>query len=201
MTVGYETIIDDNKFYKIMFNQANATIDLLYQRNIQSTVFAKLYTKDSIGKVRFNTKFFIAEDLVFNYYVFKNMKLLSHTKIDLYYYRIRAGSAMRSAFDSRRASGVIALEEIYNDSKLVTIIQLAAASNRLFIESAQLLTIIKPSDNEYVNIFFNYVRQCRWAVFKDSNSKLKYRIYAAISYLGVRLLTLLLRYKTSIRGK
>jgi glycosyltransferase involved in cell wall biosynthesis len=184
----------------IQYNSKNAILNLLYQRDIENSACAKLYKNDCIDNVLFNEKVHIAEDLQFNYFVFKNANKVTLSKSPLYYYRVREGSSMKSGFRPNRITGIDALNAICEDSNLISKEQFAAAQNRLFIEASQLLTVIPYNEKKYIILCYEKIKKLRLAVLMDSHSKVKYRIYATISFLGYRILRYTLIVKTLVIG-
>jgi len=62
----------------------------------------KLFSRAVIGDIRFDTRFKYAEDVLFNYYVSKNIKKMATQDVPRYHYVSNAMSASHKKFDAQR---------------------------------------------------------------------------------------------------
>ena len=182
----------------IQLNSNSAILDLLYQRNIENSVWAKLYKFECIEDTIFDVNITIAEDLIFNYFAFKKANKVIRVQSPMYYYRVRKGSALHASFKPNRLSGLDALNSICEDTLYASQEQYAAAQNRLLIEASQLLTVIPRDEKKYLNTCYTYIKNTRIAALMDSQSKSKYRYYSVVSFLGVIPFRFILNLKTYI---
>ncbi|MCQ2913951.1 MAG: glycosyltransferase [Alphaproteobacteria bacterium] len=89
-------------YYNNIFNQY-----ILETANLGQAIWNKLYKKDIIGNLRFNTNIAIAEDLLFLHQVLYNAKVGVLVNEDLHFYRKRPQSAMNSGFSKKIIDGNI----------------------------------------------------------------------------------------------
>lgn len=117
---GYKMIFNDGRissFYdtKVKKIQDNTTgiIDLLEGDLIEPGLCNKLYKKSLLKDVELDTNIKINEDLLLNYYLFKNSHLSIFEDLTKYYYIIRDNSASRSKlndskiYDPIKVKGII----------------------------------------------------------------------------------------------
>ena len=103
---GYKMIFNDGRitsFYdtKVKKIQDNTTgvIDLLEGDLIEPGLWNKLYKKSLFEDIELDTNIKINEDLLLNYYLFKNSQLSIFEDLTKYHYLIRDNSASRSKFN------------------------------------------------------------------------------------------------------
>lgn len=121
---GYKMIFNDgriNFFYdtKIKKVQDNTTgiIDLLEGDLIEPGLCNKLYKKSLFEDIKLDTNIKINEDLLLNYYLFKNSQLSIFEDLTKYHYIIRDNSASRSKLNDYKIYDPIRVKEIIlNDS-------------------------------------------------------------------------------------
>lgn len=121
---GYKMIFNDGRitsFYdtKVKKIQDNTTgvIDLLEGDLIEPGLCNKLYKKSLFDDIELDTNIQINEDLLLNYYLFKNSQLSIFEDLTKYHYLIRDNSASRSKFNDYKIYDPIRVKEIIlNDS-------------------------------------------------------------------------------------
>lgn len=173
-----------------------AILNLLYQRQTDNSVFAKLYRRNTVRKQRFNKKSSYSEDLEFNYKVFLGADKFVFTDSILYYYRNRPGSAVNSPYSSRRISGLKVAERIYYSSNSESKIIKKAAANKLFIKSSQLLPEIPSRLVAYRERCWKNIKEVRLIVIFDKRSKFRYRLYSFLTFFGQGVYHRVMKLKT-----
>lgn len=121
---GYKMIFNDGRitsFYdtKVKKIQDNTTgvIDLLEGDLIEPGLCNKLYKKSLFEDIELDTNIKINEDLLLNYYLFKNSQLSIFEDLTKYHYLIRDNSASRSKFNDYKIYDPIRVKEvILNDA-------------------------------------------------------------------------------------
>lgn len=121
---GYKMIFNDGRitsFYdtKVKKIQDNTTgvIDLLEGDLIEPGLWNKLYKKSLFEDIELDTNIKINEDLLLNYYLFKNSQLSIFEDLTKYHYIIRDNSASRSKLNDYKIYDPIRVKEIIlNDS-------------------------------------------------------------------------------------
>ena len=203
---GYMMIFNDgriNSFYdtKVKKIQDNTTgvIDLLEGDLIEPGLCNKLYKKSLFEDVKLDTNIKINEDLLLNYYLFKNSQLSIFEDLTKYHYIIRDNSASRSKLNDYKIYDPIRVKEIIlNDSNseireiaykvyLRTIIYVIDGlilenCHEHDLQSKELIDLLKKNRN----------------VIKYLNRKLKLSAYM-ISYLNP-FYKLLYRFYNHIKG-
>ena len=121
---GYKMIFNDGRitsFYdtKVKKIQDNTTgvIDLLEGDLIEPGLCNKLYKKSLFEDIELDTNIKINEDLLLNYYLFKNSQLSIFEDLTKYHYLIRDNSASRSKLNDYKIYDPIRVKEvILNDA-------------------------------------------------------------------------------------
>ena len=121
---GYKMIFNDGRitsFYdtKVKKIQDNITgvIDLLEGDLIEPGLSNKLYKKSLFEDIELDTNIKINEDLLLNYYLFKNSQLSIFEDLTKYHYLIRDNSASRSKLNDYKIYDPIRVKEvILNDA-------------------------------------------------------------------------------------
>ena len=121
---GYKMIFNDGRitsFYdtKVKKIQDNTTgvIDLLEGDLIEPGLCNKLYKKSLFEDIELDTNIKINEDLLLNYYLFKNSQLSIFEDLTKYHYLIRDNSASRSKLSDYKIYDPIRVKEvILNDA-------------------------------------------------------------------------------------
>jgi glycosyltransferase involved in cell wall biosynthesis len=173
-----------------------ACLNLLYQKNTDNCVFAKLYRCDVVKGIRFNEKSIYTEDLEFNYKVFLVSEKFVFSNAVLYFYRNHPDSAVNQPYSSKRISGLKVAESIYNATKKEHKAVRKAAGNKLFIKSSQLLTEIPDHLVVYKEHCWKNIKQLRLLVLLDRRSRIRYRFYACMSFMGKSLYVKMNKIKT-----
>ena len=203
---GYKMIFNDGRitsFYdtKVKKIQDNTTgvIDLLEGDLIEPGLCNKLYKKSLFEDIELDTNIKINEDLLLNYYLFKNSQLSIFEDLTKYHYLIRDNSASRSKLNDYKIYDPIRVKEIIlNDSNseikeiaykvyLRTIIYVIDGlilenSHEHNLQSKELIDLLKKNRN----------------VIKYLNRKLKLSAYM-ISYLNP-FYKLLYRFYNHLKG-
>lgn len=116
---GYKMIFNDGRitsFYdtKVKKIQDNTTgvIDLLEGHLIEPGLCNKLYKKSLFEDIELDTNIKINEDLLLNYYLFKNSQLSIFEDLTKYHYIIRDNSASRSKLNDYKIYDPIRVKEI-----------------------------------------------------------------------------------------
>lgn len=92
--------------------------NFLNEKSFPSVIWGKLYKRNIIDKVRFDTSLVIAEDFDFLYKVLKNAKCLSiNTHKVIYKYRVRNDSAMRNKYNNKFENEVLLCEKVLEEVK------------------------------------------------------------------------------------
>jgi glycosyltransferase involved in cell wall biosynthesis len=186
-----------------LLGKQNAIESLLYQKQIQNSVCAKLYKRELIKKPYFDKNISYGEDLLFNYKVLTLSKKVIISSDIKYFYRQRPGSAMNSNFKRDMMSSLDAAFIINNDSGENHHNLIKATELKLFIEALVLILKI-PTDSQ---VFADEYKRClgvivdnRRSVILNSQAKIAHRCYALLSIISIRFLKSSLLTKNSLKG-
>lgn len=92
--------------------------DLFLDDSVQGFVWNKLYKREYIKELFFDTSIFAHEDLLFNYYLLKSFPKFYHVDLELYHYRINENGTMFSKhFSLSKMSAMTVYEKILQDFK------------------------------------------------------------------------------------
>lgn len=208
-TCSYE-IFSDNLIEKIqekqnllVLNNEDALENMLYQLNVTTSAWGKLYSKKLFKKIRY-PKGKICEDLDTTYKLFSISKKIVLSDAKMYYYLQRKSSIINSNFSLKRmdaidfASNMKEYIEI-NHPKIIK-----AAENRCFMEAMFIIGKISLKDKENVlesNKLFDVIKKYRKTVIFDKKSRKSYKIYAFLSYFGKDFLIKFFKIKNKIYEK
>lgn len=104
---GYYRVFQNNKSLKEFFSG----------NKVENVVWGKLYKKSIIGDLRFNEKYKIGEDLLFNFQILnKEHRIVVDTRRSLYTYRIEEKSIMNQQFNKNTLDFIDIFNEIHQDS-------------------------------------------------------------------------------------
>ena len=170
----------------------------LYNKGIQNSPCAKLYSRKAVKGIFFDEKIHMAEDLLFNFMVMQNTKKVSVINRTAYYYRNNDNGAMNSTFSIKNMSALDATSYILAHVKGDELLE-AAARHKHFMEACYILKRIFRSAHTYEQRRCKEViKSMRRYVILDNQVALVNRLYAAISYLNIDLLVFLMRLRTAV---
>lgn len=180
----------------------SAAKNMLYQKGIDNGPVAKLYSRGLFRKIRFDEELAIAEDLDVNYRILMTLDRVAVVQLRTYLYRQRQGSAMRSKFNTKRADSVGLLSGMLRSAKQADGDEVNAIGNRLFIESVVVAAELWSERRTYKSQLINCVEMIKLSraiVFKDPNSRTRFRIYAGVSLLSARAIILFFVIKKKLK--
>lgn len=203
LTLTSRELESSNTGKYITYDWERSICEILYSKdNIINGSFCKLFKTSLFDDIRFDQNVYYAEDLLMNYFVFKNTKSICIGLDKKYYYRIHSGGMMRKKFSTRRMSGLDACMSILADADVMdnpTIFK--AAVNRTFMEAAAILLQV-PRNEEHMpsrDSCSRVINKYKSTVLLDSQSKMAYRIYALFYYAGISIGTAVVRVVRKIK--
>lgn len=169
-----------------LWNQEDIINYFLFHKRVTGCLTNKLIRKDILQGIEFDSEISYGEDALFCWDVLQRVRLAVNTNIPLYNYRINPNSLSHQKFDSRRLSGQVVWERIYegvveNWSKFegLTKANRAVAYFWLLIFAA---TDKYPKDHNIIKF------QCN--LRKSIFSILKFRLLSLKSYIVALLFTI-----------
>ncbi len=166
-----------------IYDSESAVVETLYARKIKTSAWGKLYRKELFKEIRY-PKGKIFEDLYTTNKLFMDAKKIVWTDRIGYYYRIRSGSIMRSAFSMKNLHMLDALDEMERTLPMENQ-QIAKAHASQTMECMVTILAHKPGKaivKEYG--IWKRVRKYRLGVIMDQNAPKRARMWSAVSYLG-----------------
>lgn len=127
---GYQMVFPSKVDYyyntgkKCEFDNANGIVELIKAEYIEPGAWNKLYKRDLLKDIRFDTSLVESEDLLFNVQAFKKCNKSFYEDKPLYHYILRENSACTSSFNTKKTDNQISVleniadilqEQIYND--------------------------------------------------------------------------------------
>lgn len=165
--------------------------DMMYQRFITNSPWAKLYRSSLFEGVRFPSGK-INQDLGTIYKAIAKANNVSLVDQKMYMYMYRPDSVINSKFSAKRMAGLQFANEQYDFIKSHFPDIEKAATNRLFMEGVFILQKmgingVIAHKKEYRECE-NTIKRTRGVVRGDSNSSQRYKVFALISYIHPSLL-------------
>ncbi len=107
------TFLEDSGYH--YYEQQSVLLQLLLNKMVSFSIWNKLYRREVLQGVSFTNKYCVAEDLLFNYHVFKKATKLAVDNRPMYHYLVREGSCMHAQFQEKHMQTFAVLQEILAD--------------------------------------------------------------------------------------
>lgn len=171
---------------KILGN-AQAIDDMLYEKDLYGAPFAKLFRKQVISGLRFDTNIAYAEDLKYCVEAMSRAKTLAITSKKMYYYRQNPTGAIARRFSISRLSSIQALNDI---SQIVGSQHKKALDSRRLTEGLYILTTIVKTPGKRnmrgVASAWQLIKKSRVSVVLNQYASTRSRAYALASFFGAQ---------------
>lgn len=173
-------------------------INALLQMNIDNGPFAKLFSRKVIGKIKM-PNVAVAEDLYFNYGVFKHATKVIVNDSVLYAY-IESKGSLSTKFSTERMGSLVAVKKI--DAEENSFYSMA----RLFMEAYFIceLIILAKGAKEYAveyETVCDILKKTRKKILNDSRATKRQRLIAAALRFGPTFTVRLMTAKSRIKRK
>ena len=170
-----------------------AVENILFQRGLDNAVAGKLYKRHLWQSVRFRTGIYY-EDLEVFYHLYLQAKRIVHQDFPLYFYRQHSSSRMGS-FNLKRADVLDVVDEIeqYIFTNHPTLLN--AAHDRKFSANMNILWLMSStgiSSQQIIDRCWNNIKLLRLNSLFNHHVRLKNKIGALTSFLGLGMLTYIL---------
>lgn len=177
----------------ITMTAVEAVEGILHQRGLDNAVAGKLYKRQLWQLVRFRTGIYY-EDLEVFYHLYLQAKRIVHQDFPLYFYRQHSSSRMGS-FNLKRADVLDVVDEIeqYISTNHPTLLN--AAHDRKFSANMNILWLMSStgvSSQQIIDRCWNNIKLLRLNSLFNHRVRLKNKIGALTSFLGLRMLTFIL---------
>lgn len=171
--------------------------NILYQKpHTDNGPWAKLYHKSLFDELRFYNGWF--EDLEIFYKLLFRAKKIAVTDSVVYFYRKHPESFINSWSEGRKEI-VVVTENIVNQMKADHPALVKAAEHRHFSASYNLLIALinnKPDDKAAIDKSFAIIKSLRKQIISDTDSRIKNRVGALASCLGLKFLSKVIKWTT-----
>ena len=160
---------------------------MLYQREYDGSVWAKLFRAALFDNLRFPEGIVFAEDLCTIYRVFLRSGLTVRSSAREYYYLIRDDGAEGSPYNAGRLDCIAIVDEMV--CAVVSVFPQLESAARCRRLSAYFSVLVRLPTSEYrtsARPLRAAMRADRFNVLIDSDARLKLRLAAALSFLGPR---------------
>ena len=188
--------VEKNKEETYIYNSEQVMEKIMYQREIYTSVWCKLFKKELFGNIVFPTESNIGEDLATVYKLITKSKKIVYSREKNYCYFQRNNSLIKSRFKKQRMNCINYVYQIVDFVKSEYPYILPAAHNRLFMEA--IFIIIQIPKKEYKDEYQQLkgiIKKYRKEVLKDKKSKKGYRIIALASYSGIGIIKIIFKLK------
>lgn len=181
-------LVSENSVVKIRCGKDHC-VDVLFQKSgTDNAAWAKLYKRALFDTMRFSNCMY--EDLDLFPRLLLSVDKVAISSNIVYFYRKHNGSFLNSWSDSRR--DIIKVTQRLTDTMAgVSSLHLRAAMHRHFSACFNLLIdLLKycPSDVETINLCYSSICKLRTGIIFEPNSRLKNRIGALASFVGLDIL-------------
>lgn len=176
--------LDKNLDEEIIFNSLDAVEDLLYQKHIENSAWAKLYKRKLFEGIRYPCGM-LYEDLGTTYKVLLRAEKIVWSNIQKYYYYQRENSIMYRKFTSKNMDRIILSEKMLEEISLEYPELIPAAISRVFISNVQVLRELPMEDEAFDTIkqdIISNIKKYRKNVLFNKKAKKINRIIAVLSY-------------------
>lgn len=177
----------------VTMSSHEAIENILYQHNLENAVAGKLYRRHLWDNVRFRNGIYY-EDLEVFYHLYLQANRITHQDTTLYFYRQHSSSRMGS-FNLKRADVLDVVDEIeqYMSQHHPTLLN--AARDRKFSANMNILWLMSAtgiSSPQIIDRCWANIKQLRINSLFNRRVRLKNRVGALTSFLGLRILVFIL---------
>lgn len=186
---------------KEIFTSVEAINNLFYEKNINSSIWCKLFDKEIFNDFEFlNIKKF--EDFDAVYKLIKKSNKICYIDNKLYYYYVRKNSLMTSNFTKDNYAILDIMNSIQTTKKTIK-----SYNHRRLCMNFYFLRNIEKNDINYNRIKHEIIKE-RTEVFKDKNCSEKAKVGIIISYISIssirliyKIYDIIINIKYSLFGK
>lgn len=179
----------ENIYHTKFLNQTQTLNTLFYMKrpykNLEITaVWGKLYKKELLANIRFDSTISIGEDFLFNFHYIKQVKSVACLNMKGYNYLIRSDSSMRNGFKRKKLNTISALTTLIKD--IDNILYKKGVIARA-VNIAIVILFMIPIDVKYSkerSIIINFIKNYRLEVLKNPKARNKVKIALLISYIS-----------------
>lgn len=182
-----------NDGHSMVMNREQALYELLSSKLYSNSAWGKLYKKECFSEVRYPYGK-LYEDIPTTYKTFLKSNRIVFGALAKYYYLYRSSAISKQKFSLRRMDAVYFTEEMVNNVTINYPSLLRMGDCRLFDSYITVLALV--DKKHWPNIYYLIVKKIKEKrktilLYKESGKKRK--VQAAISYLGIDLLKMIIK--------
>lgn len=171
------------------YSNIEAIADMWYQKNINTSAWAKLYERKLFSDIRYPDGM-IYEDLGTTYKLFFASNKVAYSSEKLYYYLQRRDSIMQYKFSVKKIDRIVISQEILDWVNENCLELIPAAETRFFTSNIQVLREI-PLNEQYkseLKKIKRNIKEYRIKVMRNKDAKKITRLIAFCSVIDIRWL-------------
>lgn len=180
-----ETIIRINKKNKkIIFNSEEALISMFYQKDFDTSAWAKLYHQSLFKNIRY-PQHILYEDLPTTYKLIQLCTTIAMTTQQNYFYLLRNNSIEGSPFKAIKYESLMkVVHQLENDMNLMRKDVQKALASRIVSFAFHILLDVPKNEQTIRHSILQIIKKYRLTVLFDRKSRKKARIACLLSYFG-----------------
>ncbi|MCC8050304.1 MAG: glycosyltransferase [Clostridiales bacterium] len=175
---------EDEKKEEFVYSNVQSIEKMLYQIEFTNSASGKLYSMKFAELLQFPIGKY-HEDLMTIYKVLYEAEIIAYGQRELYYYMHHPGSISHSDIFSRSYADLLeAIDGIedFVEKKCPEIV--SSVYSRKFSCYSQVLEVVEESDSDISDMLWNWIKEHRTQIVKNSNVRKKNRMAAALTYFG-----------------
>lgn len=182
-----------NKEKIIEMDSKKALEALLYQKYFTTSTWGKLFKSELLKQIEFPEDMY-AQDMSTTYRLINDSNKIVYGSQKLYYYYQRSDSIVHLQISKREIDYIKASEEMVDFILAEHCDLVKAAYSRCFSSCIQILMTLPLDQNIYEEHkkIYEIIKKYRKIILFDSKARIKNRICAMISYIGINFLRKLL---------
>ncbi len=172
---------------KIVLDRNDALKTLLYQNNMETGAWGKLYSCRLFDGVRYPVGR-LFEDIPTTYKLYLKATKVVSISDSLYYYLIRDSSIMGQSFTPKKMDAVYMAKDMLDGIEAINDSELLLAAKCRYVSMCFNTLFQTPRKSTEENYIFSEILKYRKDVLADSSARRKAKIALYLSYLGLSML-------------
>ena len=176
-----------------VYSSKEALCALLYQNNIETSAWGKLYKTSLWKEIRF-PKGRLFEDIATIYKSFLLSKRIVTISLPLYYYRIRSDSIMGKEFYPKKMEAVTSSKMMLDDIFLLKDKELCKAATCRYVSMCFNILFQTTQKSKEEQFIYAEIKRYRWNIILDKNARFKSRVALILSFFGSHFLRFIYKF-------
>ena len=186
---GHEPILSKIKTYDVLLNKRQALEDMFNQIHFDVSACVKLYHRSLFEGVRYPVGV-LFEDLQTTFRLMLKCDNVAYTNKRIYFYMFRSDSIEGSSFSREKMNSAISVFNIMKSYEL-ELQEVAEALKSKLVSFCFHLILKMPKEYKEGEILYEYIKENRWSVLRNNQTRNKTRLACLASYLGFNVVKLL----------